>query len=138
MEIHHTRRCFSDLPLSIFGDPVPIVAQCPMSSLTGLAPGALVWSSAAVAHLLQGSTCWVFRDALLQTSVLTSGYLSLCCLSISSNQSGHSPLNLCVYISIYCLFWTNLPQRWLVKILVDAVCEILKSAPLGVNFGNLL
>ena len=51
-----------------------------------------MWSSAAVAHLLQGSTCCVFRDALLHTSVVTSGYLSSCCLSISSNQSGPSPL----------------------------------------------
>ncbi len=51
-----------------------------------------VWSSAAVAHLLQGSTCCVFRDAILHTLVITSGYLSYCCLSIISNQSVHSPL----------------------------------------------
>jgi len=38
-----------------------------------------VWSSAAVAHLLQGSMCCV-------------GYLSYCCLSISSYKSGHSTL----------------------------------------------
>src|SRR4029434_2169893 len=49
-------------------------------------------SSAAVAHLLQGSTCCVFRDALLHTLVVTSGYFSYCCLSIILNQSGHSPL----------------------------------------------
>lgn len=51
-----------------------------------------MWSSAAVAHLPQGSMCCVFRDALLHTSVITSGYLRYCCLSISWNQPGHSPL----------------------------------------------
>ncbi len=51
-----------------------------------------VWSSAAGAHLLQGSTCCVFRDGILQIWVVTSGYLSYCCLSIISNQSDHSPL----------------------------------------------
>ncbi len=49
-------------------------------------------SSAAVAHLLQGSMCCVFRDSILHTLVVTSGYLSYCCLSIISNQSAHSPL----------------------------------------------
>jgi len=51
-----------------------------------------VWSSAAVAHLLQGSMCCAFRDGILYTLVVTSGYLSYCCLSIISNQSAHSPL----------------------------------------------
>ncbi len=51
-----------------------------------------MWSSAAGAHLLQGSTCCVFRDGILQILVVTSGYLSYCCLSIISNQSVHSPL----------------------------------------------
>ncbi len=51
-----------------------------------------VWSSAAEAHLLQGSTCRVFRDGILHTLVVTSGYLSYCCLSIISNQSAHSPM----------------------------------------------
>ncbi len=51
-----------------------------------------VWSSAAVAHLLQGSMCCVFRDGILHTLVITSGYLSYCCLFIISNQSVHSPL----------------------------------------------
>ncbi len=49
-----------------------------------------MWSSAAGAHLLQGSTCCVFRDGILHTLVVTSDYLS--CLSIISNQSVHSPL----------------------------------------------
>ncbi len=51
-----------------------------------------MWSSAAVAHLLQGSTCCAFRDGILHTLVITSGYLSYYCLSIISNQSAHSPL----------------------------------------------
>ncbi len=51
-----------------------------------------VWSSAAGAHLLQGSMCCVFRDGVLQILVVTSGYLSYCCLTIISNQSVHSPL----------------------------------------------
>ncbi len=51
-----------------------------------------LWSSAAVAHLLQGSTCCEFRDGILHTLVVTSGYLSYCCISIISNKSAHSPL----------------------------------------------
>ncbi len=51
-----------------------------------------MWSSAAGAHLLQGSMCCVFRDGILHTLVVTSGDLSYCCLSIISNQSAHSPL----------------------------------------------
>ncbi len=51
-----------------------------------------VCSSAAVAHLLRGSTCCAFRDGILHTLVVTSGYLSYCCLSIISNQSAHPPL----------------------------------------------
>ncbi len=39
-----------------------------------------VWSSAAVARLLQGSTCCAFRDGILHILVVTSGYLSYCCL----------------------------------------------------------
>ncbi len=44
-----------------------------------------VWSSAAVAHLLQGSTCCVFRDGILHTLVVMSGSLNYCCLSISDS-----------------------------------------------------
>ncbi len=51
-----------------------------------------MWSSSAVAHLLQGSMCCAFRDGILQTLVAMSGYLSYCCLSIISKQSAHSPL----------------------------------------------
>ena len=34
-----------------------------------------MWSSAAAAHLLQGSTCCAFRDGVLHSSVGTSAYL---------------------------------------------------------------
>ncbi len=51
-----------------------------------------MWSSAAVDHLLLGSTCCAFRDGSLLTLVVTSGYLSYCCLFIISNQSVHSSL----------------------------------------------
>ena len=51
-----------------------------------------MWSSAARAPLLQGSTCCALREALRHTSVVTSGYLSYCCLSLSAKQSDHSPL----------------------------------------------
>ncbi len=51
-----------------------------------------MWSSAAVAHLLQGSTCCAFIDGILHTLVVTSGYLSCCCFAIIFNQSAHSPL----------------------------------------------
>ncbi len=80
---------FFNLLLSSFGESVWIVSSVCCSYLTGAAP---VWSSAAGVHLLQGSTCCVFRDGILQILVVTSGYLSYCCLSIISNQSVHSPL----------------------------------------------
>ncbi len=51
-----------------------------------------MWSSAAVAHLFQGSMCCAFRDGILHTLVVTSVFLIYCCLSIISNQSVHSPL----------------------------------------------
>ncbi len=51
-----------------------------------------MWSSAAGAHLLQGSMCCVFRDGILHVLVVTRGYLSYCCLSIISDQSANSPL----------------------------------------------
>ncbi len=49
-------------------------------------------SSTRCGLLLQGSMCCVFRDGILHTLIITSGYLSFCCLSIISNQSAHSPL----------------------------------------------
>ncbi len=63
-----------------------------------------MWSSAAVAHLLQGSTCCAFRDGILHTLVVTSGYLLYCCLSVISNQSAHSPLiNKAFSLTLYFL-----------------------------------
>ncbi len=53
-----------------------------------------MWSSAAGAHLLQGSTCCAFRDGILHTLV---SYLSYCCLSIISYQSANSPLTSDIY-----------------------------------------
>ncbi len=56
-----------------------------------------MWSTAAVNHPFQGLACWVFKDGILHTLVVTSGYLNYCCLSIISNQSVHSPLTLTRY-----------------------------------------
>ncbi len=80
IKTHQTRQRFSNLLLSNFGEPVRIVASVSDRSSTrcGL--------------LLQGSMCCAFRDGILHTLVVTSGYLSYCCLSIISNQSAHSPL----------------------------------------------
>lgn len=50
----------------------------------------LMLSSAAVVHLLQGSTCCAFIDAFLHTLVATSGYLSYCWRTFSSKLCGHS------------------------------------------------
>ncbi len=36
--------------------------------------------------------CCVFRDGILHSLVVMSGYLSYCCLSIIADQSAHSPL----------------------------------------------
>ncbi len=71
-----------------------------------------VWSSAAGAHLLQGSMCCVFRDGILHTLVVTSGYLSYCFLSIISNQSVHSPLTSAAH-GIFSLFLTILCKQHL-------------------------
>ncbi len=75
---------FFYLLLFNFGEPVWIVA---LVLCTSWHP---VCSSTAVAHLLLGLMCFAFRDALLHASVVMS--FSYCCLSISSNQAGHSPL----------------------------------------------
>ncbi len=82
IETHQTRQRFSNLLLSNFGEPVWILASVSCSRWQERHP---VWSSAAVAHLLQGSMCCAFRDGILHTLVVTSGYLSYCCLSIISN-----------------------------------------------------
>jgi len=51
-----------------------------------------VGSSTVVDHLPQGCVCCSFTNALLHTSVVTSGYFSQNCSSISLNQLAHSPL----------------------------------------------
>ncbi len=60
---------FSNLLLSNFVEPVWIVASVSCSMC-----------------------CVFFRDGILYTLVVMSGYLSYCCLSIISNQSANSPL----------------------------------------------
>ncbi len=85
IENHQTRQPFSHLLLVSLCE----LLQFPVLSWQDWHP---VWSSAAVTHLLQGSTCCAIRDALLHTLLVTSDCLSYCCHSISSSQSGHSPL----------------------------------------------
>ncbi len=51
-------------------------------------------SSAAVANLLQDSTCCAFRDGILHTLVVTSGYLSYWLVSV------------CMYVSFIQLVIT--------------------------------
>ncbi len=68
-----------------------------------------MWSSAAVAHLLQGSTCCVFRDGILHTLVVTSGSLSYCCLSIISSSPLTSDIN-------KAFSFTQLLLRWIFSV----------------------
>ncbi len=100
------------------------------------------WSSAAVAHLLQGSTCCAFRDGIQHTLVIMSGYLSYCCLSIISNQCAHSPLTStrpfhphnCRSLKI---FYFSDHSPWTLEMVVrenpsrSAVFEILRPARLA-------
>lgn len=65
----------------------------------------LVWSSAAGSHLLQGSMCCAFGDALVFTMVVMSGdfgycYLFICC--------GHSPLTSDINMGLWSreLIWS--------------------------------
>ncbi len=82
IETLQTRQHFSNLLLSNLGEPVWIVASvsCCWQERHP------VWSSAAVAHLLQGSTCCAFRDGILHTLVVTSVIWVTVVLSIISNQ----------------------------------------------------
>ncbi len=59
-----------------------------------------MWSSAAVANLLQSSTCCAFRDGILHTLVVTCDYLSYCYLSIISNQSAQDSTDLCSSLAV--------------------------------------
>ncbi len=89
IETHQTRQRFSNLLLSNFGEPVRIVDSVSCSLLTGALPGVLFccWSPSA-----SGFDVLCVQRCILHTLVVTSGYLSYCCLSIISNQSAHSPL----------------------------------------------
>ncbi len=89
IKTHPTRQRFSNLLLSSFGDPVWIVSSVCCSYLTGAAPGVVFccWSPSA-----SGFDVLYVQRCILHTLVVTSGYLSYCCLSIISNQSVHSPL----------------------------------------------
>ncbi len=80
---------FFNLLLSSFGDPVWIVSSVCCSYLTGAAPGVVFccWRPSA-----SGFDVLCVQRCILQILVVTSGYLSYCCLSIISNQSVHSPL----------------------------------------------
>lgn len=57
-----------------FSKIVQIVASVFCSWQTGLDP---VWSSAVVAHMLQGLMNWAFRDNLFHSLVVTSSYLTV-------------------------------------------------------------
>lgn len=109
---------FSNLLLSSFGELVQTAASGSCSQLTGKES---VWSSAALAHLLQGSTRCLFRNALLHALVVVSGYLRCCSLLISSKQSGHineafsaRELPLTFFSTLEMIVWEN-PSRWAVS-----------------------
>jgi len=58
-----------------------------------------VGSSAVVAHPPQG--CCGFTNALLHTSVVTSGYFSQSCSSTSLNHLAYSPLTSSINKALY-------------------------------------
>ncbi len=90
IKTRQTRQRFPIFYFPILVSLCELYPPCPVPSWQEQHP---VWSSTAVAHLLQGSTCCVFRDGILHILIVTSGYLSYCCLSIFSIQSVHSPLS---------------------------------------------
>ncbi len=107
----------------------------------------LVWSS-AVAHLLQDSTCCAFRDGILHSLVVTSDYLSYCCLSIISNQSAHSPLTSDINkafsstqlpLTEYCLFFGPFSKVFeILRLARLAPTTILRSKSLKSTFFPIL
>lgn len=78
-ETHQTRQWFSSLLLSNFGVPVLIVASFPLAADRN--------DTQCGPLLLQGPTCWPFKNGSLHTLVVTSGYLRHCRLSVFWNQS---------------------------------------------------
>ncbi len=89
IETHQTRQRFYNLLLYNFGESVWIVVSVSCSQLTGAAPGVVFCCCNPSASVFD--VC-VFRDGILHTLVVTSDYLSYCCLSIISKQSAHSHL----------------------------------------------
>ncbi len=59
-----------------------------------------MWSSAAVAHLLQGSTCCAFRDDILHTWVVSNEWL-LMVLAIYGKAHYCYPSYLLMVLAIY-------------------------------------
>ena len=81
--------------LLVFDHPV-LVSLCPLKpqiSVLGWQEWNLMWSLAVVVKRCQGSMCWSFWDAFLLNTLVESGYLSFCNISVSSNQFDHSPLS---------------------------------------------
>ncbi len=66
-----------------------------------------------------GSTCCAFRDCILHTLVVTSGYLSYCCLSIISNQSAHSPMT----SDINKAFSSTTAAHWIFSLFRSILCK---------------
>lgn len=64
-----------------------------------------MWSSAAVAHPLQGLMCCAFRDVVLHVTVQLCGYFSYCRLPVSLNQSGRSSVTSLITRPFH-------PQNW--------------------------
>ncbi len=89
IETHQTRQRFSNLLLSrLWWVLCELYPPFPVLNWQERHP---VWSSAAVAHLLQGSNVLcVQRWYSAYPWLLQSGYLSYLCLSIISNKSAHS------------------------------------------------
>lgn len=77
MDCHPTRKYFSNLFfLSSFGEHVGIINSVSFSQLTY-----------CIVHL---------ENLFCKPLILTIGYLTFCCLHISSQQSAHSPLISCI------------------------------------------
>lgn len=96
---HHTRSTSKTVQCLIYFFFVFIFMHVPSFSWPA-------WSSAAVAHCLQGLTCCAFRDAILHSLVVLSDYLSYCglpmiCLLI---LLGHQYF--CSHLGIV-LFWDH-------------------------------
>lgn len=78
-----------------------------------------VWSSAALAHLLQGLRCCVFRNGLLHTN----GYLSYFCLPVGSKLPHHSPLTSTRYrIGVPSKVQNDCKVTWIVQVTWTSLC----------------